>query len=173
MFDNKIPQRLAASKTMRDAYYVLLSCPSLGRFLAFQLLIDLNYGPLLDFNEMDFVIAGPGALDGIFKCFVNAGEASAEDTIRAMVEISSGEFQRLGLTFTTLWGRHLQPIDCQNIFCEVEKYSRYAHPEIRGRSRRARIKQRYRPNAEPLSPAFPAKWHLTGLIPGLPAPRAV
>ena len=40
----------------------------MGDFLAFQLLIDLNYSNLTDFSEMDFVVAGPGARDGIRKC---------------------------------------------------------------------------------------------------------
>ena len=40
----------------------------------------------------------------------------------------------------------MQLIDCQNLFCEVDKYARHAHPEVRGISGRTRIKQSYRPN---------------------------
>ena len=52
------------------------------------------------------------------------------------------EFERLNLEFKNLWGRNLQLIDCQNIFCEVDKYSRVAHPELTGYSHRTRIKSR-------------------------------
>ena len=36
------------------------------------------------------------------------------------------EFERLGMKFQSLWGRSLQLIDCQNVFCEVSKYARVA-----------------------------------------------
>ena len=38
--------------------------------------------------------------------------------------------QLFELDFQNLWGRRLQLIDCQNLFCEVDKYSRVypAHP---------------------------------------------
>ena len=41
----------------------------MAAFLAYQYLIDLNYAAGLGFSEMDFVVPGPGARDGIRKCF--------------------------------------------------------------------------------------------------------
>lgn len=55
--------------SLEDVYKTLLSVPSFGSFLAFQYTIDLNYSTLINFSEMDFVVAGPGAKNGIFKCF--------------------------------------------------------------------------------------------------------
>src|SRR5258707_9985183 len=47
--------------------------------------------------------------------------------------------------YTTLFrSRRLQLIDCQNLFCEVDKYARVAHPNIAGRTGRTRIKQKFR-----------------------------
>jgi len=48
---------------------VLRSYPAIGGFLAYQYFIDLNYTPVLMFDEMEFVVPGPGAQDGIRKCF--------------------------------------------------------------------------------------------------------
>ena len=48
-----------------------------------------------------------------------------------------------GFSFRGLNGRRLQLIDCQNLFCEVDKYARLAHPEITGYSGRSRIRQRF------------------------------
>src|SRR5271157_5932630 len=93
--------------------------PGIGRFLAFQYAIDLNYSELLDFNENDFVVAGPGALDGIAKCFENTGDLSAEDVIRWVTDQQNHEFARLKLDFEDLFGRRLHLIDCQNLFCEI------------------------------------------------------
>jgi hypothetical protein len=60
-----------------------------------------------------------------------------------------------------LFGRRLQPIDCQNLFCEISKYTRIAHPEIRGIANRKRIKQAYKRDDRDLSAlSFPPRWKL-------------
>ena len=56
---------------MAQAFEILRSYPTIGNFLAYQFVTDLNYGDLIDFSEMEFVVPGPGALDGIRKCFSN------------------------------------------------------------------------------------------------------
>jgi hypothetical protein len=139
----------------------LLGYPGLGPFLAFQYAIDLNYSTLIDFSEADFVVAGPGALDGIAKCFGGTASLSAAAMIHHVTENQDEEFARRGLTFPGLFGRKLQPIDCQNLFCEVSKYARVAHPDIPGISGRTRIKQTYgRPSLVGREPLFPPKWRL-------------
>ena len=155
-----IVDRLRAAATMRHAYEELRSLPALGDFLAFQFLIDLNYSAFLDFDEMDFVVAGPGARDGIRKCFGPAAAGIEAEVIKYMAEHQDEHFARLGLQFEGLLGRPLQLIDCQNLFCEVDKYARVAHPAISGISGRTRIKQRYKPVRAPLSAWFPPKWGL-------------
>jgi hypothetical protein len=138
-----------------------LSYPGIGPFLGFQYTIDLNYSSLLDFDEADMVVAGPGALDGISKCFSDTGRATPEEVIYWMTDRQQSEFARLGLRFDGLYGRPLQPIDCQNVFCEISKYARVAHPDIAGIANRRRIKQIYRPNHKPLPlPRFPSRWGL-------------
>jgi hypothetical protein len=139
----------------------LLGYPSLGGFLAFQFAIDLNYSELIDFPEMQFVVAGPGARNGIAKCFDGIDDVSAADVIQLMADIADDEFARLGLEFHKLGGtRPLQLIDCQNLFCETDKYARVAHPEITGDSGRTRIKQKFSANRAPLPQFYPPKWKL-------------
>lgn len=152
--------RLLEAGSLRELYEVLVSVHSFGPFLAFQFAIDLNYSELFSFSEMDFVIAGPGAHDGIAKCFRNASDLPAEDVIRAVTESASDQFDAAGIDFDSLWGRPLQLIDCQNLFCEVSKYARVAHPELDGRSGRTQIKQRYSPTSAPLELGYPPKWGL-------------
>ena len=121
MMDDGLPGSLARASSMHSAYELILDYPGLGPFLAFQYTIDLNYSTLLNFDEGDFVVAGPGALDGIAKCFKKANSLKSADIIHAMVERQGEEFARLGLDFMGLFGRRLQPIDCQNLFCEISK----------------------------------------------------
>jgi hypothetical protein len=160
MLSDGLPEMLARSRSMEHAYRLLLAYPSIGSFLAYQYVIDLNYSQLLNFSEMDFVVPGPGAVDGIHKCFRDLDGLSQGEVIREVTEHAGEEFDRRGLDFTSLWGRPLQLIDCQNLFCEVSKYARLAHPEVKGTSSRARIKQRYRPDPQPLAYRYPAKWKL-------------
>ena len=143
MMRDGLPEKLASMESLRSVYEALLSYPGLGSFLAFQYTIDLNYSTLINHDESDYVMAGPGALDGISKCFDGLRGRSPNSIIKAMAERQEYEFDRLNLTFKDLYGRRLQLIDCQNIFCEISKYSRVAHPEIQGKSGRTKIKQKY------------------------------
>lgn len=154
-------RKVECARSLAEVYVILRGYPSLGSFLAFQFTIDLNYSAMLDFSEMDFVVAGPGARDGIQKCFSDTAGLDEADVIRATAELAESEFDRLGACFPTLWGRPLQLIDCQNLFCEVDKYARVVHPEISGRSGRTRIKQRFAPSPTPLPQWYPPKWGLT------------
>jgi hypothetical protein len=160
MMRDGAPQRVARAKSLRQVFETLRGYPSLGDFLAFQFATDLNYSQLLDFSEMEFVAAGPGARAGISKCFVDTAGLSEAEVIRAVAERADREFDRLGLTFQTLWGRPLQLIDCQNLFCEVDKYARVVHPEAKGKSGRTRIKQRFTARLDPLPQWYPPKWKL-------------
>ncbi|WFU14400.1 nucleotide kinase domain-containing protein [Bradyrhizobium sp. CB3481] len=161
MMKDLVPERIKQAPSLRTVYELVLSYPGIGPFLAFQYTIDLNYSSILDFDETDMVVAGPGALDGISKCFSDTGRATAEDVVHWMTDRQETEFARLGLHFDGLYGRRLQPIDCQNLFCEISKYARVAHPDIPGVANRTRIKQIYRPNNRPLPfPQFPARWGL-------------
>ena len=160
MIADKTWTRMLDSGGLEGAFKVLRGYPSLGDFLAFQFTIDFNYGPAMSFEESEFVVAGPGARDGIRKCFIDTAGLSEADVIRFMAETAEDHFKRLGLAFDTLWGRPLQPIDCQNVFCEVDKYARVVHPEATGKSGRSRIKQRFIPTAQPVPQWYPPKWNL-------------
>jgi hypothetical protein len=162
MMKSELVYQLTESKSMGEAYKLLLNNPGIGEFLAFQYIIDLNYSTILNFSEMSFVLAGPGARDGIRKCFSHLNDWSDSDIIRMVAETQREEFERREISFKTLWGRDLQLIDCQNLFCEISKYSRISHPEIRGSNNRKKIKQKYQPNSQPIAqPLYPEKWGLS------------
>lgn len=155
-------EKIRSAKSLEQVYLLLLSIPTFGKFLAYQYTIDLNYSEIINFSEMDFVVPGPGALDGIRKCFSYLGDYSEVDVIKWVTENQEAEFKRLDIDFRNLWGRPLQLIDCQNLFCETDKYARVAHPEIIGYSGRKRIKQIYKPNQSKFDYFFPPKWGING-----------
>jgi len=160
MIHGELPMRLAEAGSMQQAFDLIREYPSIGDFLAYQYVTDINYSTVTNFTEMEFVIPGPGAIDGIRKCFIDTGGMTGADVIKMMAERQESEFERLGLDFRTLWGRRLQLIDCQNLFCEVDKYARVAHPEASGDSGRTRIKQKFRPNEDPIEYWYPPKWKI-------------
>ena len=164
MMEDEAPYRVADAPTMRQAFEILRSYPTIGDFLAYQFVTDLNYSEICDFSEMEFVVPGPGARDGIHKCFSDLGGLSESDIIRLITDRQEYEFERLGLKFRSLWGRRLQLIDCQNLFCEVSKYARVMHPDVAGVNDRSRIKQIYRASGEPLEFWFPPKWGINDLL---------
>jgi hypothetical protein len=170
MMRGDLPQRVADVGTMQRAFDLLRAYPTIGDFLAYQFVTDLNYSEVTNFGEMDFVVPGPGALDGIRKCFSDTGGLNAPEHIRLMTETQDAEFTRLGLEFQSLWGRPLQLIDCQNLFCEVDKYARVRHPDTAGRSGRTRIKQKYSSGGLPIDYWYPPKWNINELV-GAGPPR--
>ncbi|MDB5020552.1 MAG: hypothetical protein JWQ28_1679 [Pedobacter sp.] len=160
MMHFQLAERIGEAKSLEAVYGLLLSFPTIGKFLAYQYAIDINYSNLTDFTEMEFVMPGPGAKDGIRKCFSSLGDYNDADVIRYVTDRQEQEFERLGLQFKTLWGRRLQLIDCQNLYCETDKYARIAHPEVGGISSRTRIKQLYSGGRQPINYFFPPKWGL-------------
>jgi len=160
MLDDELFVKITDAKSLEEVYKMLLSYPSLGTFLAFQYAIDLNYSRILNFSEMDFVVAGPGAKNGIYKCFDSLGDYSYEDIIKLMADEQTDECDRLGLIPPTLVGRHLQLIDCQNLFCEVDKYLRVTNPDLNAASGKSRIKQKFSSAKAPIDLFFPPKWNI-------------
>ena len=172
MMEDEVPHRIADSANMEKAFATLRSYPMIGDFLAYQFVTDLNYSEICDFSEMEFVVPGPGARDGIHKCFRDLAGINESDIIRWVTDRQEEEFARLGLKFSTLWGRRLQLVDCQNLFCEVSKYARVMYPDVLGVNNRNRIKQIYRPSEKSLGVWFPPKWNINHAIPSsLMAPK--
>jgi len=62
---------LVQAQSLEELYQIFCSCPLIGGFLGYQYAIDMNYSPVITFDENDFVKAGIGAMRGIKKCFVD------------------------------------------------------------------------------------------------------
>lgn len=154
--EDKIASKIKACKTMKEAFDIIKSYPLIGNFMAYQLVTDINYSEVVDWREDEFTVAGPGSLRGIKKCFIDTGDMSNEDIIRYMYEHQDEEFKRLNLDFKKIGDRPLQLIDCQNIFCELDKYCREKVPELK--SNRTKIKKKYVSKKEKIEYMYPPKW---------------
>ncbi len=155
-FAHDIAHAILHAPSLEAIFHLLKSYPLIGSFMAYQIAIDLNYSDLLAFDENDFTKAGPGALRGIKKCFVDLGDYTPEEVIMWMVNHQDEEFERLKLEFTGLYGRKLHAIDAQGLFCETDKYARVAVPELK--SARVRMKQKFTPQLHQPALFLPPKW---------------
>ena len=159
---DKITNKIVKCDSLKNVFLTLVDYPLIGNFMAYQLTIDINYSEVINYNEKDFTIAGPGAERGIKKCFIDTEGKSNSYIIQWMRENQEREFHRLGITFQSLWGRPLQAIDCQGLFCETDKYSRVAFPELK--SNRKRIKARFQPNTTQIEYFYPPKWKINDKV---------
>jgi hypothetical protein len=150
--------RIAGANSLEQVVRALQEFPLMGPFMAYQTAIDLNYSELIGFSENDYTQAGPGALRGLKKAFKSMGDYSPFDAILWMTERQEREFETLGLRFGGLFGRPLHAIDCQGLFCELDKYCREAAPHLT--SERSRIKARFSASRDPIQLFFPPKWKL-------------
>ena len=157
-FIDHMQDKIINSKSMEEAFNILRSYPLIGNFMAYQLVTDINYSDVVDFLEDEFTVAGPGSLRGIRKCFIDRGKYSNEDIIKYMYIHQDEEFKRLGLDFKRIGNRKLQLIDCQNIFCELDKYLRVYKPNLK--SNRVSIKKKYKAKNSKIEYIYPPKWNI-------------
>lgn len=155
---DKIYLKIKEAKTMKDGFNILRKYPLIGDYMAYQLVTDINYSDVVNWQENEFTIAGPGSLRGIKKCFIDKESMSNEDIIRYIYENQDKEFKRLGLNFERIGNRPLQLINCQNIFCELDKYCRQARPELK--TDRTKIKKKYIAKNEKINYIYPPKWNI-------------
>jgi hypothetical protein len=176
MMEDDVTGKLQAAKTYRDAFNVLGKYALHEDFIGMQHLTDINYSEVIDFDEDDFILPGPGALQGIEKCFAYGREPTvleAVEVIEACVAEQDDFFQYFGFQPVRLQGkRRLHLIDCQNLFCECDKYARVKYPGVlttaeakkAAEAARAnktftpRIKQTLKPTGPLPAPFFPPKW---------------
>lgn len=156
--EDRMQDKILECQTMEEAFNIIKAYPLIGNFMAYQLVTDINYSDTVDWSEAEFTVAGPGSHRGIRKCFEDIGKMTDEDIIRYMYEHQEEELERLNLDFVKIGNRPLQLIDCQNIFCELDKYLRQARPELK--SNRTNIKKKYVQKQGKIEYFYPPKWNV-------------
>jgi len=157
-----LARAVACARKLGEVYEALCAYPLIGPFMGYQLAIDINYSELTDFSEDEFTVPGPGAARGIEKVFPGTPAREHAGIIHQMVEEQEAACEAHGITPPNLFGqRRLRAIDCQNLFCELDKYARVRFPDLR--SNRTQIKAMFTPSPEPLELFYPPKWGVENL----------
>jgi hypothetical protein len=124
MIERGIPAKALAAQSLDEIAALLQSFPRIGDFKAGQFALDLNYGQYLRLPVDDFVIAGPGARNGIGRCFSAHGQRY-DEVIRLVCQYQDEcSLAAVGETVPRLQSRAPAPMTVQNWFCEISKYLR-------------------------------------------------
>ena len=131
---------VAGATSAARAYEALRGHFGMGDFMSMQILTDWGYyWP--EYDENEFVVAGPGAVRGVAHLFPDGTKHNAADVIRWTRD---SWYEDLACPSLALpGGGHRAPslMDIQNTFCEFSKYVRYLKKNIA--------------SAPPYSPAHP------------------
>lgn len=153
------------AKTFEDLYWVFRNMKIYGDFTAQQYCIDLNYSPLFNFSENDFVITGPGSLKGIGWTF--DGASGKRYDYVGTIKWVHDNFERLMGDFCEKTGMKWNPLpwepvptltNLQNCFCETSKFAKGLGASF-NKGRNERIKHTYEKSPKKIEFVFPPKWN--------------
>jgi len=140
-------RRICISTSAEEAYNNLRKEYGFGRFLAYQVLVDLMYPirtgrsrPLLPFSHDDWAEAGPGARKGIEILLRSGCKTGDPDVMRWLRLNQRQEFRRLHLDFKYLVDSRGNEVEIslsniENCLCEFYKYSKIDQGVGRARRR--------------------------------------
>jgi hypothetical protein len=134
-----------------------------GDFLAYQFALDFAYAAPYRVDLNSFVVPGPGCVRGMQKVFgFELGKAEMVSILKALYNGQEHLQTMFGVDFpylrfntgislnSPLLGcthrvheERLALNDFQNLFCEFDKYSRVAYPELSSSTEKSKIKERY------------------------------
>lgn len=169
IFENEIFQNghiydFLEADGFESLYRLFRSMKIYGDFTAQQYCIDMNYSPLFNFSENDFVITGPGSLKGISWTFDGANGkkfdyVGAIKWVHDNFETLMGDFCReTGMVWNPLpWEPVPTLTNLQNCFCETSKFAKgLGHTFKKGKQER--IKNTYERKPEDIAFTFPPDW---------------
>jgi hypothetical protein len=117
-----------SASSLKRVWQVFNDTQGFGRFLAYELSIDVNYSRLIDFSENDWVNAGPGCKRGILWIW-GARDSSKrwEDYIaflQARQETFISRADRLAEWHEVWPGYPMTLRGVEHSLCEFQKYAR-------------------------------------------------
>ncbi|CAB5508919.1 hypothetical protein [Salmonella phage Se_EM4] len=117
----------------------------LGPFLAYQIWVDFTYIPEYPFSENHFTIAGPGCRAGIDLMFLDKDGMTHEECIFWLRDNQDAVYGPLGYNREEFWSaeepwdHHLNIMAGENMFCELQKYTRCVEALQQGKKPRGKV----------------------------------
>ncbi|CAE6405127.1 unnamed protein product [Rhizoctonia solani] len=168
MLDDGLPEKMRKYTRLHDAFESILVYPSCGQFISYQLALDLNMLPEVNYDQDTWAPIGPGSMRGLLKMFGPRVKGIENEAMLYLLSIQDQHWRRLEVDMNQpIHGPGLCPPriglpEIEHGLCEVDKYSRMKHPEIKlggGKVPRT-IKHRFKEElaTQPVTCDLPLKW---------------
>src|SRR3989344_1808961 len=131
----KIADRIKSSENQKQVFDNLLSMPGIGKFLAYQIFVDLTYMEEFLFSENEFTIAGPGCIKGLKLIFDDFDKMNYEEALFWLRDNQNlFNFNNL---FQDLeeYDKKINVMSLENCMCEISKYIRACNGKGRLRAK--------------------------------------
>ena len=132
-YGNKIVD-LFMSFNAKECYeWILKNIRGAGKFIAYQIFVDISYFKEIPFSDRMFAIAGPGCVTGLHYLYEDWDGLTAEELLwwhRSHLEDWLKE--SYGFGYDKLFdnepeeNRYFDMQECENSFCEFQKWVRYS-----------------------------------------------
>lgn len=164
LLNGGIAKKITKSKSMEQLFTNILDMSAQGNFTAFQFANDINYSNVVNLKD-DFVIAGPGAIRGIEKTFIDPMKIGYSNIIKFVKE-NIDELRRIfgdmfekDYSFNAIPNLPFTLVSFQSCFCECDKYTRAVDDPTIDDMGQKRIKQKYTDKGhDSIIYTFPPKW---------------
>ena len=134
-----ISSKILTEKNSEYTFNEIMNFPGIGKFLSYQICVDLGYWNTEIFNEDEFVIAGPGCINGLNKLFIDKKKLSYEECISYLVKKQYEGFKSNNIDINYFFKDREEPylnlMSMENCLCEISKYLKIYYNEGRARNK--------------------------------------
>jgi len=125
----KMSGRCGTKEDSKQTYTEVLKFDGIGKFLAYQIAVDIGYKYPNIFNEDIFVVAGPGCKNGLSLLFKDVKGVSDQELMQWLVDNQKQYMKEAGEDPTNFFNdlpkqfhRGLNLMAVENCLCEIQKY---------------------------------------------------
>lgn len=130
LWKNEYFDRLVYAETAEDIYNIINSIDGLGKFMSYQIFVDMTYCPECPVSENEFVVAGPGCREGLKLIFDKKSRMTPEECLfwlrdnwKLLLERYNIDFNEEAV-FADRSEKEMNVMSLQNCCCELSKYHR-------------------------------------------------
>ena len=135
----EISEKILLNNRSEYTFNEILKLPGIGKFLSYQICVDLGYWNKEIFDEDKFVVAGPGCINGLNKLFIDKKKMSYEDCIFYLVKKQYEGFQNNNIDINSFFKDRKNPclnlMSIENCLCEISKYLKIYYKDGRARNK--------------------------------------
>ncbi|MFA5856221.1 MAG: nucleotide kinase domain-containing protein [Candidatus Pacearchaeota archaeon] len=134
-----IIKKINNSINQKEVFNSLKSYNGLGNFLAYQIFVDFTYMKEFPYSENEFVISGPGCINGLKLIFKDFDGLNYDELLFYLRDNQFNIFEKFSYQPEKLFkdlikdDQYLNLMSLENCMCEISKYIRALKKEGRPR----------------------------------------